>query len=98
MCEIIKKDYSFENSKKKVYNNLLLRFYNRRKALKVKNVTSDSTAPDIAQVEAGDWVCTVCNYLPKTTDVSTAGINYDYYITKAENMIHKINYGGKSVK
>jgi hypothetical protein len=38
---------------------------------------------------------TVCNHLPSSTDVATAGINYDYYIEKAERIIHKILYEGK---
>jgi len=82
---------------KTIYNKLI-RYYvsnTGEKLLKVKNPECDSNAADVSQVEAGEWVCTVCNHLPKSTDVATAGINYDYYIEKAERIIHKILYEGK---
>jgi hypothetical protein len=40
----------------------------------------------------------VCNHLPKNTDVATAGINYQYYIDKAERIVHKIATNGKKRK
>jgi hypothetical protein len=49
-------------------------------------------------VEAGEWVCTVCNYLPKNTEVATAGIDYRYYIERAEKIIHNIQTEGKKRK
>jgi hypothetical protein len=61
----------------------------------VKNENSQSTAPNISQVEAGEWVCKVCNYLPKDTATSSAGINYDYYIERANRIIYKIQTKGK---
>jgi hypothetical protein len=64
----------------------------------VKNDNSDSGAADVSQVEAGEWVCTVCNHLPKNTAVDTAGINYDYYIERANRLIYKIQSGGKKRK
>jgi len=85
---------------KTVYNKLI-RYYisnTGEKLLKVKNPECQSNAADVSQVEAGDWVCTVCNYLPKDTDVATSGINYQYYIEKAERIIHKIAYNGKKRK
>lgn len=96
------KDFHYEGwnrarGEKTLYNKLI-RYYvsnTGEKLLKVKNENSDSTAPEVSQVEAGEWVCTVCNYLPKNTDVATAGINYDYYIERAEKIIHKIAYEGK---
>jgi hypothetical protein len=99
------KDFHYEGlnrstGEKTVYNKLI-RYYvsnTGEKLLKVKNANSQSTAPDVAQVEAGEWVCTVCNYLPKNTDVATAGINYEYYIERAEKIIHKIAYEGKKRK
>jgi len=83
---------------KTVYNKLI-RYYvstTGEKLLKVKNENSESTAPDTSQVEAGEWVCTVCNHLPSTTD--TSGVNFDYYIEKAERIIHKIQYEGRKRK
>jgi DNA polymerase elongation subunit (family B) len=97
------KDFHYEGlnrarGEKTVYNKLI-RYYvsiTGEKLLKVKNSDSDSTAPELSQVEAGEWMCKVCNYLPKDTPVE--GINYQYYIEKAENIIYKIQSGGKKRK
>ena len=43
-------------------------------------------------------ICTVCNYLKEKTDVKTAGINYDYYIERANTIVYKIQSGGKKRK
>jgi hypothetical protein len=99
------KDFHYEGlnrarGEKKVYDKLI-RYYvstTGEKLLKVKNHDSDSTAPDVAQVEAGEWVCQVRNYLPKDTDVATAGINYQYYIERAQKLIDKIELQGKKRK
>jgi len=99
------RDFHYEGwnrarGEKTVYDKLI-RYYvsnTGEKLLKVKNEGSDSTAPDVAQVEAGEWVCTVCNKLPKNTDVATAGINYQYYIERAERIMHKIQTNGKKRK
>ena len=42
-----------------------------------------NSAP-IIQVEAGNWVCKLCNHLPKDTHVKTANINFNYYIQAAQ--------------
>lgn len=89
-----------ETGKKTVYNKLI-RYYVAKKGeklLKVKNPDCQSNAPNVSQVEAGGWVMHVCNHLSKNTDVTTAGINYDYYIEKAERIVHKILYKGKPRK
>jgi len=99
------KDFHYEGwnrarGEKTVYNKLI-RYYvsnTGEKLLKVKNDNSDSGAADVSQVEAGEWVCTVCNHLPKNTAVDTAGINYDYYIERANRLIYKIQSGGKKRK
>jgi hypothetical protein len=99
------KDFHYEGwnratGEKTIYNKLI-RYYvsnTGEKLLKVKNPECDSNAADVSQVEAGEWVCTVCNHLPSSTDVATAGINYDYYIEKAERIINKILYEGKKRK
>jgi hypothetical protein len=99
------KDFHYEGwnralGEKTVYNKLI-RYYvsnTGEKLLKVKNPECQSNAADVSQVEAGEWVCTVCNYLPKNTDVATAGINYQYYIERAERIIHKIQTNGKKRK
>jgi len=99
------KDFHYEGwnrarGEKTVYNKLI-RYYvsnTGEKLLKVKNPECTTNAVDVSQVEAGEWVCTVCNFLPKNTDVDTAGINYQYYIDKAERIVHKIALNGKKRK
>jgi DNA polymerase elongation subunit (family B) len=98
------KDFHYEGYRKgkdAVVYNKLIRYYvsnEGEKLMKIKNEDSDSTAPEIAQVEAGEWLCKVVNYLPKTTNVQDMNINYEYYIEKAESMIVKILSNGKKKK
>jgi len=94
------KDFHYEGinrstGEKTVYHKLI-RYYisnTGEKLLKVKNEHSDSGAADISQVEAGEWVATVCNHLPKDTPLDN--INYTYYIERAEKLIRKIQTEGK---
>jgi hypothetical protein len=92
------KDFHFEgkaDGKTTVYNKLI-RFYisnTGEKLLKVKNVDSMSGAASVSQVEAGEWVMTVCNHLKK--DHPLDNINHSYYIERAERIINKIDYNGK---
>jgi hypothetical protein len=97
-------DFHYEGYRKgqspTMYNKLI-RYYvshEGEKLMKVKNENSDSTAPGIAQVEAGEWLCKVVNYLQASTDVNDMGINHEYYIEKAENLIVKIITNGKRKK
>jgi hypothetical protein len=97
------KDFHYEGvdrstGDKTVYDKLI-RYYvsnTGQKLLKVKNADSQSTAADVSQVEAGEWVCTVCNHLDKNHPLDN--INYDYYIERANKIIHKIAYEGKKRK
>jgi len=95
------KDFHYEgiaNGNKTIYNKLI-RYYvsnTGEKLLKVKNENSDSTAVDTSQVEAGEWVCTVCNHL--TSNHPLDNINYAYYIERAEKIISKIQLEGKKRK
>jgi hypothetical protein len=95
------KDFHYEglaNGNKTIYNKLI-RYYvsnTGEKLLKVKNENSDSTAVDVSQVEAGDWVMHVCNHL--TPDHPLDNINHAYYIERAERIIHKIQLEGKKRK
>ncbi len=76
--------------------NKLIRYYvsnTGEKLLKVKNADSQSTAADVSQVEAGEWLCTVCNHLE--ADHPMDNIDYDYYIERAEKIINKITTGGR---
>ena len=66
------KDFHYEGinrttGDKTVYNKLI-RYYisnTGEKLLKVKNNDSDSGAASVSQVEAGEWLVTVCNQLQK---------------------------------
>ena len=94
-------DFHYEGINKatgeKTIYNKLIRYYVSKtgeKLLKVKNEDSDSTANDITQIEAGEWVCTVCNMLPK--NASLDNINYDYYIERCERIIRKIQTEGRA--
>jgi len=95
------KDFHFEGKsetgKTTVYNKLI-RFYVSKtgeKLLKFKNVDSASGAASVSQVEAGEWLMTVCNHLDRTHPLDN--INHSYYIERAERIINKINYKGKKV-
>jgi len=95
------KDFHYEGHSKenKTIYNKLIRYYvsnTGEKLLKVKNENSDSNAADISQVEAGDWLMTVCNYL--TTDHPLDNINHTYYIERAERIVNKIQSEGKKRK
>lgn len=97
------KDFHYEginkNSGEKTIYNKLIRYYVSKKGeklLKVKNEDCDSNAADVSQVEAGEWVMHVCNHL--TPDHSLENINYDYYIERANKIVHKIQTEGKKRK
>ena len=81
-----------------VYDKLI-RYYistDGEKILKVKNPECQTRAAAISQVEAGEWLATVCNFLPKNSVVDN--INYNYYIEKANRIITKINTEGRRIK
>jgi len=92
------RDFHFEGKSEAgttVYNKLI-RFYvslTGEKLLKVKNADSTSGAAPVSQVEAGDWVMTVCNKLSK--DHPMDNINRQYYIERAQKMVDKILLGGR---
>lgn len=96
------KDFHYEGKTKEgttnTYNKLI-RYYvsnTGEKLLKVKNPECQSNAADISQVEAGDWLMTVCNHLSQ--DHPLDNINYDYYIERAERILHKVQLEGKKRK
>lgn len=92
------RDFHFEGKSEAgttVYNKLI-RFYVSNvgeKLLKVKNADSTSGAAPVSQVEAGEWVMTVCNKLSK--DHPMDNINREYYIERAQRMVDKILLGGR---
>ena len=97
------KDFHYEGidrstGDKTIYNKLI-RYYisnTGEKLLKVKNEDSDSGAANVSQVEAGEWLATVCNKLDANHPLDN--INYDYYIERAEKIIYKISSEGKKRK
>ena len=94
------KDFHFEgrsDTGTTVYNKLIRYYVSNvgEKLLKVKNEECDTRAAAISQVEAGEWLMTVCNHLSPKHPLDN--INHSYYIEKAERIINKINYQGKKV-
>jgi hypothetical protein len=80
-----------------IYNKLI-RYYvsnEGEKIYKIKNPECNTRAAEKSQVEAGDWVCFVCNNLSK--DHSTINVNFDYYINRAQKIIDKVE-GRKHVE
>jgi hypothetical protein len=97
------KDFHYEGinratGQKTVYNKLIRYYVSNKgeKLLKVKNPECQTDAPDVAQVEAGEWVMCVCNHLTK--DHPLDNINYEYYIERANKIVHKILTEGKKRK
>ena len=95
------KDFHYEGHSKenKTIYNKLIRYYvsnTGEKLLKVKNPECDTNAAEVSQVEAGDWVMTVCNHLLPTHPLDN--INHAYYIERAERIVHKIQLEGKKRK
>ena len=97
------KDFFFEGIHRTTSDttqyNKLIRYYVSKtgeKIFKVRKESSTSKAVKRSQAEAGDWVCTVCNYLPDASQLDN--INYTYYIHRAEKLINKIRSGGKRIK
>ena len=97
------KDFFFEGihrtTSETTQYNKLIRYYVSKtgeKIFKVRKESSTSKAVKRSQAEAGDWVCTVCNYLPDASQLNN--INYTYYIHRAEKLINKIRSGGKRIK
>jgi len=95
------KDFHYEGHSKdnKTIYNKLIRYYvsnTGEKLLKVKNPECQSNAADVSQVEAGEWVMHVCNYLEPNHSLDN--INHAYYIERAERIVHKIQLEGKKRK
>lgn len=92
------KDFHYEginlqNGNKTIYNKLI-RYYvsnDGEKLYKIKNPTCTTNAAPISQIEAGEWLCTVRNYLPKSTKVTDCDLNYNFYVKKVEDIIVKID-------
>ena len=94
------KDFHYEgvnrvSGEKTIYNKLIRYYVSKtgEKLLKVKNEDCDTNAADISQVEAGEWVMHVCNFLSPNHPLTN--INHDYYIERANRIVHKIQTEGK---
>lgn len=100
MRDMIIKQLKESHSQTSIYNKLI-RYYvsnTGEKIYKIKNPECTTNAPARSQVEAGEWLCTVCNYLPKTTKVGDCDIDFSYYIDKVEGIIAKIEKSYKREK
>jgi hypothetical protein len=94
------KDFHYEgvnriSGEKTIYNKLIRYYVSKsgEKLLKVKNEGCETNAAEISQVEAGEWVMHVCNHLKP--DHPLDNINYEYYIERANRIVHKILTEGK---
>ena len=98
------KDFHYEGTNRKtgkttIYNKLI-RYYvsnSGEKLYKIKNPECTTNAPKASQIEAGEWMITTCNYLPKETKVADCDLNYQYYVDRCERIISKIE-GKKKTK
>lgn len=94
------KDFHYEGINRatgetKVYNKLI-RYYisnTGEKLLKIKNPECQTNAAAVSQIEAGEWLATVCNHLKKDHPVDN--VNHSYYIERANRIISKIESEGK---
>lgn len=97
------KDFHYEGTSKNGVNiyKKLIRYYVSKegeKLLKIKNPECTTNAADVSIIEKGE-VCKVCNHLPKNTDPIAVGVNFDYYIEMAQEIVDKIKLEGrKAVK
>jgi len=94
------KDFHYEGVKEghtTVYNKLIRYYVSKtgEKLLKVKNPECTTNAAKISQVEAGEWLMTVCNKLTKKHPMNN--INYNYYIARANRIVDKIAYEGRRI-
>ena len=92
------RNFHYEGSSKTgrtVYHKLI-RYYvsiEGEKLWKIKNEDCDTNAAAVSQVEAGEWVMHVCNYLTKGHPLTN--INHAYYIEKANKIVSKIKLEGR---
>lgn len=98
------KDFHYEgikDGKISIYNKLIRYYISKdgEKLYKVKNPECTTNAAKISEVNAGRWVSTVVNKLPKSEfSQHLQNIDYSFYIEKVEEMIFKIEKGRKPKK
>jgi hypothetical protein len=94
-------DFHYEglsDGNRTVYNKLIRYYVSKtgEKLMKIKNPECQSNAADASQVEAGEWVMTVCNHL--LPDHSLDNVNHAYYIERANRILEKIQFAGRKRK
>lgn len=95
------KAYHYEgidkDGNKEIYNRMIRYYVSKhgKKLLKVKNPDVEADGNDVTQCEAGEWKCTVVNKVNKDLPIGNYGIDYQYYIDKAEERIFAIEKGRK---
>ena len=94
------KDFHYEGINRstgetRIYNKLIRYYISNTgdKLLKIKNPECQTNAAQTSQVEAGEWLATVCNHLTK--DHPLDNINYSYYRERCNRIISKIQTEGK---
>jgi DNA polymerase elongation subunit (family B) len=95
------KDFHYEglsDGNRTIYNKLIRYYVSKtgEKLMKIKNPECQSNAADASQVEAGEWVMTVCNHL--LPDHSLDNVNHAYYIERANRILEKIQFAGRKRK
>ena len=88
---------NLKTGEKNVYDKLIRYFVTKtgEKLYKIKNPDCPTNAVPMAQVEAGEWLCTVRNHIPRSLSMDGCNINFDYYIERAERIVRKIKTHGK---
>ena len=84
----------------------LIRYYvslEGEEIFKIKEESCQTNASPRSIIEKNEdtgrgYKLRVCNFLSKDTKVEEAGIDFDYYISKARKIIEKIEYGGRKIK
>jgi hypothetical protein len=95
------RDYHYEGfaslEETDVYNRIIRYYVSKEglKLIKVKNDDSEADGNEMTQCEAGHWKMTVLNEVDDMRFIKSYGINYDYYIQKANEIIANIGTGRK---
>ena len=88
------------DGKTTIYNKLIRYIVTDtgEKLYKIKNPECQTNAPAKSQVESGEWLMKVVNYLPKTKTANDFDINYNYYTMRAETILRRIVTGNRRSK
>lgn len=97
------RDFHYEGiikstGEKTIYNKLI-RYYvslEGEKVYKIKNPSCQTNAAERIQVEAGEWLCFVCNKLSPSHP--TTNVNFEYYIERTNRIIAKVEGKKATIK